>query len=521
MAIVEKESIEIGTRIATEAITNIRTVASLSKTSDFFLPQWESIRNVQSISQDKRSSWSSDTWLKWQKWPRTFERKMFGEDWLIRQLNRFHSLGMLVLYVTAASSSHMVNYTSKMSSSLYQPNKQLFSTAIQWTTIEIYLFKFVIFRVTEALLYGTMIMSQTLVFLPSFSAAFVGAHRIFEIIDRVPLISSPSVANKSRKPDKNNDIVYKKIDFRYPTRPDVPILKDFNLNIIEGKTIALVGPSGCGKSTCIQLLQRLYDPEHGRIYIGLDEISSDISLKNLRSKLSIVSQEPVLFDKTIAENIAYGDNSREVAKEEIINAARVANIHNFIIQLPLVRRCFCCGIVVLIFKDYSLLCKWFCLFKGYETDVGNKTAQLSGGQKQRISIARALIRNPKILLLDEATSALDLHSEQVNIIRTELWLSTDWWDLRIACILFQVVQQALDSARSGRTCLIIAHRLSTIQNADAIYVLRSGSVVESGTHSELLSLGGIYSRLYKAQKWTSPKAIRSKPFTLYSITQYN
>lgn len=179
-------------------------------------------------------------------------------------------------------------------------------------------------------------MSQTLVFVPSITAAFVGGHRIFQIIDRIPQISSPNVANKSRKPDKSNDIEYKKIDFRYPTRPDVQILNDLNLKITEGKTIALVGPSGCGKSTCIQLLQRLYDPEHGRIFIGLDEISSDISMKDLRSKLSIVSQEPVLFDKTIAENIAYGDNSREVSMDEIMSAAKVANVHNFIIQLPLV-----------------------------------------------------------------------------------------------------------------------------------------------------------------------------------------
>lgn len=195
---------------------------------------------------------------------------------------------------------------------------------------------FFLFRVTEALLYGVMIMSQTLVFVPSFTAAFVGAHRIFQIIDRVPTINSPIVANKSRKPDKSNNIEYKKIDFRYPRRLDVPILNDFNLNVCEGKTIALVGPSGCGKSTCIQLLQRLYDPEHGRIHIGLDEISSDISLKDLRSKLSIVSQEPVLFEKTIAENIAYGDNSREVSMDEIIEAAKMANVHHFITQLPLV-----------------------------------------------------------------------------------------------------------------------------------------------------------------------------------------
>lgn len=198
------------------------------------------------------------------------------------------------------------------------------------------LFCFCVNRVTEALLYGTIIISQTLVFAPSFTAAFVGAHRLFQIIDREPMIQSPNLANKARMPDKSNDIEYKKIDFSYPTRLDVQVLKDLNLKIHEGQTIALVGPSGCGKSTCVQLLQRLYDPQHGRITLGLDEISSDISLKDLRSKLSIVSQEPVLFDKTIAENIAYGDTSRVVSMDEIIDAAKMANVHSFIVQLPMV-----------------------------------------------------------------------------------------------------------------------------------------------------------------------------------------
>lgn len=210
-----------------------------------------------------------------------------------------------------------------------------------------------IFRSTEALLYGIFEMNQTLIFVHQFAAAFVGAHRIFQIIDRVPLISSPNIANRCRKLDKNNNIQYKKVDFHFPTRPDVQIFKDFNLNLMEGKTIALVGPSGCGKSTCIQLLQLLYDPEHGRIHVGLDEITSDISLKDLRSKLSIVSQEPVLFDKTIAENIAYGDNSRDVSMKEIVTAAKVANIHNFIIQLPLVSNCYITSPICLVLFNYK------------------------------------------------------------------------------------------------------------------------------------------------------------------------
>lgn len=166
----------------------------------------------------------------------------------------------------------------------------------------------------------------------------------------------------------------------------------------------------------------------------------------MRSKLSIVAQEPRLFERTIAENIAYGDNSRTVTMVEIIAAAQNANAHDFITALP----------------------------NGYETCIGARGTQLSGGQKQRIAIARALIRNPMILLLDEATSALDLQSEQI-------------------------VQQALDRACTGRTCLIIAHRLSTIQNADLICVLQNGRIVEQGNHHQLLNLNGIYTKLHRTQ----------------------
>lgn len=197
----------------------------------------------------------------------------------------------------------------------------------------IYIFK-LIFRVSEALLYGTLVLGQFLVFAPSFTSALVAAQRLFKIIDREPNVVSPLVANKTRKPDKGNNLHYKQIDFRYPTRLDTQILSDLNLHIFEGKTVALVGPSGSGKSTCVQLLQRLYDPELGRIYIGLDEISGDLALNDLRSKLSIVSQEPVLFDRTIAENIAYGYIEKDIAMADIIEAAKMANVHNFIASLP-------------------------------------------------------------------------------------------------------------------------------------------------------------------------------------------
>lgn len=248
-----------------------------------------------------------------------------------------------------------------------------------------------------------------LIHIPAIASSFVGAHRFFQIIDRKPQIKSPSIERKTVKSDDKNDIKYKDVDFTYPMRPDVQVLKDLNLDVMQGKTIGLIGRSGCGKSTCVHLLQRFYDPQSGHINIGSDEIAKDISIKELRSKFGIVSQEPVLFNRTIAENIAYGDNTRTVSMDEIENAARLANAHDFISRLPMVwqYRFEFCMLRLIQFLFSSLH------FKGYETCVGKKGDHLSGGQKQRIAIARALIRNPKILLLDEATSALDLKSEKV------------------------------------------------------------------------------------------------------------
>merc|ERR1719402_1642011 len=265
--------------------------------------------------------------------------------------------------------------------------------------------------------------------------ALVAAGRVFLLIDRKPLIDvNPSAGLKTNSIDGNIDI--KDAEFRYPTRQDAKILNKLKLSIKNGETIALAGESGCGKSTVIQLIQRLYDLTSGSVNLEENNIES-LNLPWIRSKMGIVSQEPVLFDRTIAENIKYGDNSREVSMEEVIEAARKANIHEFVKSLP----------------------------SGYETRVGGKGTQLSGGQKQRVAIARALVRNPKILLLDEATSALDTESEGI-------------------------VQEALDAAQEGRTSITIAHRLSTIMEADVIFVIDKGCVVESGTHKELLSLMG-------------------------------
>ncbi|XP_035227144.1 ATP-dependent translocase ABCB1-like isoform X2 [Stegodyphus dumicola] len=304
-----------------------------------------------------------------------------------------------------------------------------------------------LFKVIEAVILGTAMVGQAVAFAPDYQKAKVAAVRIFKLLDIKPSIDIFSTAGRVLD-DVKGYIRFKNVRFNYPSRPRVKILRGLNLEIEPGQTVALVGSSGCGKSTCIQLLERFYDAQQGDVMLD-DACVKDMNISNLRSHIGLVSQEPVLFSCSLAENIAYGDNSRKVEMHEIIAAARQANIHNFIASLP----------------------------QGYDTPVGDKGAQLSGGQKQRIAIARALLRNPKILLLDEATSALDAESEKV-------------------------VQEALDKASSGRTCLVIAHRLSTIQNADTIIVISRGRVVEKGTHQELLNKKGLYYNLHNTQAGT-------------------
>ena len=205
------------------------------------------------------------------------------------------------------------------------------------------------------------------------------------IQDRKPEIdTNPATGLKLGDVKGNVDLT--DAEFSYPTRSNIRILKRLQLSIKNGESIALVGESGCGKSTVIQLIQRLYDLESGDLNIEKNNIKA-LNLPWIRSKLGLVSQEPVLFDRTIADNIKYGDNERDVSMEEVLEAARKANIHSFVSSLP----------------------------GGYDTKVGAKGTQLSGGQKQRVAIARALVRNPKILLLDEATSALDTESEKVSL----------------------------------------------------------------------------------------------------------
>ncbi|XP_006788573.1 bile salt export pump [Neolamprologus brichardi] len=297
-----------------------------------------------------------------------------------------------------------------------------------------------VFRVISAVVISGTALGRASSFTPDYAKAKTAAAQFFKLLDRVPKISI-SQSDGEKWENFRGEINFLNCKFTYPTRPDTQVLKGLRVSVNPGQTLAFVGSSGCGKSTSVQLLERFYDPDEGQVVI--DSVPShSVNVPFLRSQIGIVSQEPVLFDCSIAENIQYGDNTRSVSMEEIIEASKKAYLHDFVMTLP----------------------------DKYETQVGAQGSQLSRGQKQRIAIARAIVRNPKILLLDEATSALDTESEKT-------------------------VQTALDEARKGRTCIVIAHRLSTIQTADIIAVMSHGAVIEQGTHDKLMAKRGAYYKL--------------------------
>ena len=270
--------------------------------------------------------------------------------------------------------------------------------------------------------------------------AMVSTERVFGLLDSEPTVEESEDA--IALPDIRGHVKFEDVQFSY--EPENPVLHDINLEAKPGMMIALVGPSGCGKTTVANLIARFYDPTSGSILIDGFNLQ-DVTIKSLRNQLGIVLQENFLFDGSVAENIRFGRPN--ATDEEIVQAALAANAHEFIVeQLP----------------------------EGYETKVGERGLRLSGGQKQRLSIARTILRDPRILILDEATSSLDTQSEEQ-------------------------IQQALDRLMKSRTSFVIAHRLSTVLKADAIVVMKEGRIVETGTHEQLVEMDGMYADMYNKQ----------------------
>jgi subfamily B ATP-binding cassette protein MsbA len=279
--------------------------------------------------------------------------------------------------------------------------------------------------------------------------ALAAADRIFEVLDTEPDVQDRAGARVLE--DHAGSIVFDRVWFRYDRGPDV--LKDINLEVQRGHVLAVVGPSGAGKSTLLDLIPRFHDPTQGQVRIDGADLR-DLTIASVRARMGIVTQDVILFNDSVYRNIGYG--SDRVDPEAIEHAARMANAHEFIQELP----------------------------EGYATRVGQRGVRLSGGQRQRLAIARALLKDPDILIFDEATSSLDTEAELL-------------------------VQEAIDRLMENRTVFVVAHRLSTIQHADRIVVIDGGALVEEGTHADLYGQDGLYRYLYDLQ-FNKKQVLRSE-----------